>query len=213
MTQCQATKDPGTIASLNVLRIINEPTATAIAYGLDKKVGAERNVLIFDVGCSTTEDGIFKIKSTVGDAHLGGEDPDNHMVNHFITEFKRKHKKDVNESKRAVGHLGIACERDKHTLFSRTQASIEIDIEATFDTDANENLNVSAVDKNTGKENKVTITNDKVHLSKEDIEHILQKTEKYRAEDEKQGQSVIQEFTGVLSIQHENNCWRRETSR
>uniref|UniRef100_A0A8C9G2U5 Heat shock protein family A (Hsp70) member 8 n=1 Tax=Pavo cristatus TaxID=9049 RepID=A0A8C9G2U5_PAVCR len=96
-SQRQATKDAGTIAGLNVLRIINEPTAAAIAYGLDKKVGAERNVLIFDLGGGTfdvsiltIEDGIFEVKSTAGDTHLGGEDFDNRMVNHFIAEFKRK---------------------------------------------------------------------------------------------------------------------------
>uniref|UniRef100_A0A3Q1F4E2 Heat shock protein family A (Hsp70) member 8 n=1 Tax=Acanthochromis polyacanthus TaxID=80966 RepID=A0A3Q1F4E2_9TELE len=95
-SQRQATKDAGTISGLNVLRIINEPTAAAIAYGLDKKVGSERNVLIFDLGGGTfdvsiltIEDGIFEVKSTAGDTHLGGEDFDNRMVNHFIAEFKR----------------------------------------------------------------------------------------------------------------------------
>uniref|UniRef100_A0A8C2PD84 Heat shock cognate 71 kDa protein n=1 Tax=Capra hircus TaxID=9925 RepID=A0A8C2PD84_CAPHI len=133
-SQRQATKDAGTIAGLNVLRIINEPTAAAIAYGLDKKVGAERNVLIFDLGGGTfdvsiltIEDGIFEVKSTAGDTHLGGEDFDNRMVNHFIAEFKRKHKKDISENKRAVRRLRTACERAKRTLSSSTQASIEID--------------------------------------------------------------------------------------
>ncbi|ROL54310.1 Heat shock cognate 71 kDa protein [Anabarilius grahami] len=133
-SQRQATKDAGTISGLNVLRIINEPTAAAIAYGLDKKVGAERNVLIFDLGGGTfdvsiltIEDGIFEVKSTAGDTHLGGEDFDNRMVNHFITEFKRKHKKDISDNKRAVRRLRTACERAKRTLSSSTQASIEID--------------------------------------------------------------------------------------
>uniref|UniRef100_A0A8D2ECA6 Heat shock cognate 71 kDa protein n=1 Tax=Theropithecus gelada TaxID=9565 RepID=A0A8D2ECA6_THEGE len=118
-SQRQATKDAGTIAGLSVLRIINEPTAAAIAYGLDKKVGAERNVLIFDLGGGTfdvsiltIEDGIFEVKSTAGDTHL---------------EFKRKHKKDISENKRAVRRLHTACERAKCTLSSSTQASIEID--------------------------------------------------------------------------------------
>jgi len=99
-SQRQATKDAGTISGLNVLRIINEPTAAAIAYGLDKKVTGERNVLIFDLGGGTfdvslltIEEGIFEVKATAGDTHLGGEDFDNRLVNHFIQEFKRKNKK------------------------------------------------------------------------------------------------------------------------
>ncbi|XP_076069137.1 heat shock protein 70 cognate 4 [Oratosquilla oratoria] len=133
-SQRQATKDAGTISGLNVLRIINEPTAAAIAYGLDKKVGGERNVLIFDLGGGTfdvsvltIEDGIFEVKSTAGDTHLGGEDFDNRMVNFFVQEFKRKYKKDMSVNKRAVRRLRTACERAKRTLSSSTQASIEID--------------------------------------------------------------------------------------
>jgi len=133
-SQRQATKDAGTIAGLNVLRIINEPTAAAIAYGLDKKGHGERNVLIFDLGGGTfdvsvltIEDGIFEVKSTAGDTHLGGEDFDNRMVNHFVAEFKRKHKKDLATNPRALRRLRTACERAKRTLSSSTQASIEID--------------------------------------------------------------------------------------
>ncbi|KAA0191577.1 Heat shock protein 70B-6 [Hyalella azteca] len=133
-SQRQATKDAGTISGLNVLRIINEPTAAAIAYGLDKKVGGERNVLIFDLGGGTfdvsiltIEDGIFEVKSTAGDTHLGGEDFDNRMVNHFMQEFKRKYKKDLAENKRSLRRLRTACERAKRTLSSSAQASIEID--------------------------------------------------------------------------------------
>ncbi|MCL4151852.1 UNVERIFIED_CONTAM: hypothetical protein GTU68_030031 [Idotea baltica] len=133
-SQRQATKDAGTIAGLNVLRIINEPTAAAIAYGLDKKVGGERNVLIFDLGGGTfdvsiltIEDGIFEVKSTAGDTHLGGEDFDNRMVNHFVQEFKRKYKKDLSDNKRSLRRLRTACERAKRTLSSSAQASIEID--------------------------------------------------------------------------------------
>jgi L1 cell adhesion molecule like protein len=133
-SQRQATKDAGTIAGLNVLRIINEPTAAAIAYGLDKKGTGERNVLIFDLGGGTfdvsvltIEDGIFEVKSTAGDTHLGGEDFDNRMVNHFVAEFKRKHKKDLATNPRALRRLRTACERAKRTLSSSTQASIEID--------------------------------------------------------------------------------------
>ena len=133
-SQRQATKDAGMISGLNVLRIINEPTAAAIAYGLDKKVGVERNVLIFDLGGGTfdvsiltIEEGIFEVKSTSGDTHLGGEDFDSRMVNHFIQEFKRKYKKDISQNKRAVRRLRTACERAKRTLSSITEASIEID--------------------------------------------------------------------------------------
>eukprot|EP00914_Ancora_sagittata_P031089 GHVO01062889.1.p1 GENE.GHVO01062889.1~~GHVO01062889.1.p1 ORF type:complete len:651 (-),score=177.56 GHVO01062889.1:313-2265(-) len=133
-SQRQATKDAGTISGMNVLRIINEPTAAAIAYGLDKKVGGERHVLIFDLGGGTfdvsvltIEDGIFEVKSTSGDTHLGGEDFDNRLVNHFIGEFKRKHKKDISGNKRSVRRLRTACERAKRTLSSSTTASIEID--------------------------------------------------------------------------------------
>ncbi|XP_040851977.1 heat shock 70 kDa protein 1 isoform X2 [Ochotona curzoniae] len=130
----QATKDAGVIAGLNVLRIINEPTAAAIAYGLDRKGKGERNVLIFDLGGGTfdvsiltIDDGIFEVKATAGDTHLGGEDFDNRLVSHFVEEFKRKHKKDISQNKRAVRRLRTACERAKRTLSSSTQASLEID--------------------------------------------------------------------------------------
>jgi heat shock protein 1/8 len=133
-SQRQATKDAGLIAGLNVLRIINEPTAAAIAYGLDKKVEGERNVLIFDLGGGTfdvslltIEEGIFEVKSTAGDTHLGGEDFDNRLVNHFVNEFKRKHKKDLSTNVRALRRLRTACERAKRTLSSSAQTSIEID--------------------------------------------------------------------------------------
>jgi len=133
-SQRQATKDAGTISGLNVLRIINEPTAAAIAYGLDKKVIGERNVLIFDLGGGTfdvslltIEEGIFEVKATAGDTHLGGEDFDNRLVNHFVQEFKRKNKKDLSANPRAVRRLRTACERAKRTLSSATQTSIEID--------------------------------------------------------------------------------------
>jgi L1 cell adhesion molecule like protein len=131
--QRQATKDAGVIAGLNVLRIINEPTAAAIAYGLDKK-GKEKNVLIFDLGGGTfdvslltIEEGIFEVKATAGDTHLGGEDFDNRMVDHFTQEFKKKFRKDLTGNQRALRRLRTACERAKRTLSSSTQAHIEID--------------------------------------------------------------------------------------
>lgn len=137
-SQRLATKDAGTIAGLNVSRIINEPTAAAIAYGLDRKAGGqtslERNVLIFDLGGGTfdvslltIEDGIFEVKATAGDTHLGGEDFDNRMVSHFMNEFKRKHKKDISGNPRSVRRLRTQCERAKRQLSSATQATIEID--------------------------------------------------------------------------------------
>jgi L1 cell adhesion molecule like protein len=119
---------------MNVQRIINEPTAAAIAYGLDKKVEGERNVLIFDLGGGTfdvslltIEDGIFEVKATAGDTHLGGEDFDNRLVTHFMQEFKRKFKKDISGNARAVRRLRTACERAKRTLSSAAQTTIEID--------------------------------------------------------------------------------------
>ena len=133
-SQRQATKDAGVIAGLNVMRISNEPTAAAIAYGLDKKSDREKNVLIFDLGGGTfdvslltIEEGIFEVKSTAGDTHLGGEDFDNRLVNHFVQEFKRKNKKDLTTNARALRRLRTACERAKRTLSSAAQTSIEID--------------------------------------------------------------------------------------
>merc|ERR1711907_678361 len=122
-SQRQATKDAGQICGLNVLRIINEPTAAAIAYGLDKKGAGERNVLIFDMG-----DGIFEVKATAGDTHLGGEDFDNRIVDFCIQDFKRKNRgKDLSGNQRALRRLRTQCERAKRTLSSSTQATVEID--------------------------------------------------------------------------------------
>jgi len=134
-SQRQATKDAGAISGLNVLRIINEPTAAAIAYGLDKKSSGERNVLIYDMGGGTfdvslltIEDGIFEVKATAGDTHLGGEDFDNRIVDFCMQDFKRKNRgKDLAGNNRALRRLRTQCERAKRTLSSSTQATIEID--------------------------------------------------------------------------------------
>jgi L1 cell adhesion molecule like protein len=132
--QRQATKDAGSIAGLNVLRIINEPTAAAIAYGLDKKGQGESNILIFDLGGGTfdvslltIDDGIFEVKATAGDTHLGGEDFDNRLVSWCVQEFKRKTKKDPTGNNRALRRLRTACERAKRTLSASTETTIEVD--------------------------------------------------------------------------------------
>jgi len=133
-SQRQATKDAGAIAGLNVLRIINEPTAAALAYGLDRKAAGEQNILIFDCGGGThdlsiltLDDGVFEVKATAGDTHLGGEDFDNLMVDYCVQEFKRKTKLDVSGNARALRRLRTACERAKRVLSSSTQTTIEVD--------------------------------------------------------------------------------------
>ncbi len=130
----QATKDAGTIAGLNVLRLINEPTAAAIAYGLDKQTDGEKNILIFDLGGSTfdvsllsIDQGIFEVKAVGGSTHLGGEDLDDRMVDYCLAQFKKKNKKDASQNKRATRRLRSACDRAKRTLSTSTQAAIEID--------------------------------------------------------------------------------------
>ena len=133
-SQRQATKDAGIIAGLNVLRIINEPTAAALAYGLDHGKSGEQNILVFDCGGGThdlsvlsIDDGVFEVKATAGDTHLGGEDFDNLLVEHCIQEFKRKTKLDVSGNARAVRRLRTACERAKRVLSTATQTNIEVD--------------------------------------------------------------------------------------
>src|SRR5579872_3290852 len=132
--QRQATKDAGRIAGLNIVRIINEPTAAALAYGLDKVTTKESHVLIFDCGGGThdvsllsLEDGLFQVKATNGNSHLGGEDFDNRLVNWCIADFKKKHKKDLTQSARAIRRLQTACERAKRTLSSAIETAIEVD--------------------------------------------------------------------------------------
>lgn len=133
-SQRKATQDAGTIAGINIKRIINEPTAAAIAYGLDKGKQKEVNVLIFDLGGGTfdvsllnIDEGVFEVKGVAGDTHLGGEDFDNRLVDHFQKEFKRKFKKDITGNAKSVRRLRTACERAKRNLSSITQVSIEID--------------------------------------------------------------------------------------
>jgi heat shock protein 1/8 len=133
-SQRQATKDAGTIAGLNVLRIMNEPSAAAIAYDRDKQTEDEKNVLVFDLGGGTLdvsiltiENDIFEVKATAGNTHLGGEDFDSRLVDHFSAEFRRKHKKDLTTNSRAMRRLRTACERAKRTLSSAVHTSIEID--------------------------------------------------------------------------------------
>jgi heat shock protein 1/8 len=133
-SQRQSTKDAATIAGLEVIRIINEPTAAALAYGMDKNDGKERNVLIFDLGGGTfdvsvltIDNGVFEVKATGGDTHLGGEDFDNDLVQWCVQDFKRRYKKDITSNQRALKRLKTACERAKRTLSSSTSTSIEID--------------------------------------------------------------------------------------
>jgi L1 cell adhesion molecule like protein len=132
--QRRSTKDAATIAGLNVLRIINEPTAAAIAYGLSNTKETEQTVLIFDLGGGTfdvsllsIDDGVFEVKSTAGDTHLGGEDFDQCILDHFVKEFQRKHKTNLSSNQRALRRLRTACERLKRTLSSSTSASIQVD--------------------------------------------------------------------------------------
>lgn len=132
--QRQATKDAGTIAGLKVLRVINEPTAAAIAYGLDKQTKGEQNVLVYDLGGGTfdvtllsIDDGVFEVKATAGDTHLGGEDFDQRLMNHFAKAFLRKSKIDISNDKRALQRLRRACEGLKRQLSTQTSGTIELE--------------------------------------------------------------------------------------
>merc|ERR1719248_308430 len=133
--QRQATKDAGTIAGLKVLRVINEPTAAAIAYGLDKMgTKGEKNVLVYDLGGGTfdvtllsIDEGVFEVKATAGDTHLGGEDFDQRLMAHFAKTFQRKTKLDITDDKRAMQRLRRACEGPKRSLSTQTSASIELE--------------------------------------------------------------------------------------
>ena len=132
--QRQATKDAGIIAGLEVLRIINEPTAAALAYGLDKQKVEEHYILIFDCGGGThdvsllnLDEGVFEVKAVSGNSHLGGEDFDNRLVDFFVDEIKRKHKKDISGNNRALRRLRTSCEKAKRILSSSAQTTVEID--------------------------------------------------------------------------------------
>lgn len=132
--QRQATKDAGVIAGLNVMRIINEPTAAAIAYGLDKKGAGEKNVLIFDLGGGTfdvslltLDDGVFEVKATAGDTHLGGEDFDNKIVEYCAADFMRRKGIDIRKNPRAMRRLRTQAEKAKRILSSSAQTTIEVD--------------------------------------------------------------------------------------
>ena len=135
--QRQATKDAGTIAGLNVLRIINEPTAAAIAYGLDKKDDKESRILVFDLGGGTfdvsllsIDDGVFEVLSTAGDTHLGGEDFDNRVQEYLVKQYKNKTGQDPSKNQRSMGKLKRAVEQAKRQLSS--QASTKVEIEAFY---------------------------------------------------------------------------------
>lgn len=136
--QRQATKDAGVIAGLNVLRIVNEPTAAAIAYGLNQS-GPEKQIIVYDLGGGTfdvsllsVEEGVFEVLATAGDTHLGGEDFDNRVIDHFAKVWKRKHDgQDITKNKRTMGKLKREVERAKRTLSS--QMSVKMDIESFFE--------------------------------------------------------------------------------
>ena len=132
--QRQATKDAGKIAGLNVLRILNEPTAAAIAYGLDKKSAGEKNILVFDLGGGTfdvslltIDNGVFEVLATSGDTHLGGEDFDNRVIQHLLKVFKRKHGSDASGDQKAIQKLRREVERAKRALSTRVWCCVEIE--------------------------------------------------------------------------------------
>lgn len=181
--QRQATKDAGTIAGLNVVRIINEPTAAAIAYGLDKK-GKEQNILVFDLGGGTfdvsiltIDSGVFEVVSTHGDTHLGGEDFDQRVMEYFIKLIKRKYDKDISNDNRALQKLRREAERAKRALSSQHQVRVEI--ESLFDgTDFSEpltrarfeELNADLFKKTLGPVKRAL---EDANMKKEDIDEIV----------------------------------------
>merc|ERR1711957_21523 len=181
--QRQATKDAGTISGMKVERIINEPTAAAIAYGMDKK-GGESNVLVFDLGGGTfdvtlltIDNGVFEVLATNGDTHLGGEDFDQRVMQYFMKLFKKKHKKDMSKDKRSIQKLRREVERVKRTLSSQPQARLEveslfdgIDFSETLTRARFEDLNIDLFKKTMGPVSKVMSDGG---LSKSEIDEMV----------------------------------------
>eukprot|EP00825_Cyclidium_porcatum_P001209 TRINITY_DN1054_c0_g1_i7.p1 TRINITY_DN1054_c0_g1~~TRINITY_DN1054_c0_g1_i7.p1 ORF type:complete len:526 (+),score=124.72 TRINITY_DN1054_c0_g1_i7:541-2118(+) len=181
--QRQATKDAGTISGLNVVRILNEPTAAAIAYGLDKK-SAEKNIMVFDLGGGTfdvsiltIDHGVFEVISTSGDTHLGGEDFDQRVMDHFIKLIKKKYNKDVSQDKRAIQKLKREVEKSKRALSSTHEVTIEIEdlvdgfnFNEVFTRARFEELNNDLFKKTTGP---VQTALDDAQLKKTDIDEIV----------------------------------------
>jgi molecular chaperone DnaK (HSP70) len=131
--QRQATKDAGTIAGLKVERVLNEPTAAAIAYGLDRSRTKEENILVFDLGGGTfdvtlltIDNGVFEVKATAGDTHLGGEDFDQRLMDYCINQFKKKHGTSLVGDMKAIARLRRQCEIAKRTLSTQTSTQIEV---------------------------------------------------------------------------------------
>jgi len=181
--QRQATKDAGAISGMRVMRIINEPTAAAIAYGLDKK-GGEKNILVFDLGGGTfdvtlltIDNGVFEVLATNGDTHLGGEDFDQRVMAYFMKLFKKKHKKDMSKDKRAIQKLRREVERVKRTLSGQHQARLEveslhdgIDFSETLTRARFEDLNIDLFKKTMGPVSKVMSDGG---LSKSEIDEMV----------------------------------------
>lgn len=145
--QRQATKDAGSIAGLTVERVINEPTAAAIAYGLDRLSGHEENILVFDLGGGTfdvtlltIDNGVFEVKATAGDTHLGGEDFDQRIIDYCVDQFKKKSSIDVKKDAKAIARLKKCCENAKRTLSSQTSTQIEVRLFAVVSTLLTEEL-------------------------------------------------------------------------
>ena len=137
--QRQATKDAGAIAGLKIERVLNEPTAAAIAYGLDRKSSKEENILVFDLGGGTfdvtlltIDNGVFEVKATAGDTHLGGEDFDQRMMDYCITQFKKRHNSDLSGDIKSIARIRRQCEMAKRTLSTQMSAQIEVGVECIY---------------------------------------------------------------------------------